>query len=293
MPSRPSGKSFQQLGSTIAFTGRSPGSPSSSWLALCALHHLLLFLLCIEAYRLLAAPHGEQRPVRTFSVVVAASVLVHGFAAPGYGQSRRDSGVVIFRGGETPSVTNSRSGRGFIAGTSTKTTGEKTANRNGSPSNGALTVKSSLLREQAVARDLPSEAPLNQYELSGHYGPRLDPFNHHPAFHPGLDMEAPYGSTVYSTGAGAVIFTGTMDTYGRTVEIEHGHGITTRYAHLDRILVASGQMVGLHTPIGELGSTGRSTGPHLHYEVRVAGVAVDPAKFMQRGTGTVQTAGQR
>jgi murein DD-endopeptidase MepM/ murein hydrolase activator NlpD len=220
--------------------------------------------------------------MRTFPIVVAASVLVISLVAPEVAQSRGNSGVMIFRGGETPSVTSPRSGRVFITGKGTTT-------------NRALTVKSSPLgeREQLVAKDIPSEAPLNQYVLSGHYGPRLDPFTHDPAFHPGLDMEAPYRSTVYSTGAGTVIFTGTMDTYGRTVEIDHGHGIMTRYAHLDRILVVQGQTVGLHTPIGELGNTGRSTGPHLHYEIRVGGVAVDPAKFMRPGRGLVQVAGQR
>jgi murein DD-endopeptidase MepM/ murein hydrolase activator NlpD len=121
----------------------------------------------------------------------------------------------------------------------------------------------------------------------------VDPINHRESFHPGLDMDAPYRTTVYSTGAGTIIFTGNMDSYGRVVEIDHGHGIITRYAHLHRILVAKGQKVGLHTPIAELGSTGRSTGPHLHYEVRLDGQAVDPAKFMQAGKNVVQVSGQQ
>ena len=145
-----------------------------------------------------------------------------------------------------------------------------------------------------LAKNLPLAAPLStQYSIGSEFGARIDPINHRASFHPGLDFDAPYESTVYSTGAGTVIFTGTMDSYGRVVEIDHGHGIVTRYAHLHRILVAKGQRVNLHTPIAELGSTGRSTGPHLHYEVRVDGTAVDPAKFMQAGKNVVQVSGQQ
>jgi len=144
-----------------------------------------------------------------------------------------------------------------------------------------------------LAKVLPLASPLGQYQLGSGYGPRVDPINHKESFHPGLDLDAPYRSTVYSTGAGTVIFTGNMDSYGKVVEIDHGHGIVTRYAHLHRILVAKGQKVGLHSPIAELGSTGRSTGPHLHYEVRVDGQTVDPAKFMQAGRNVVQVSGQQ
>ncbi len=146
---------------------------------------------------------------------------------------------------------------------------------------------------QKLAKNLPLASPLTQYQLGSDYGARVDPINHKQSFHPGLDMDAPYRTTVYSTGAGTVIFTGNMDSYGKVVEIDHGHGIVTRYAHLHRILVAKGQTVGLHTPIAELGSTGRSTGPHLHYEVRVDGQTVDPAKFMQAGKNVVQVSGQQ
>jgi murein DD-endopeptidase MepM/ murein hydrolase activator NlpD len=144
-----------------------------------------------------------------------------------------------------------------------------------------------------LAKNLPLAAPLKQYSIGSEFGARIDPINHRASFHPGLDFDAPYETTVYSTGAGIVIYTGTMDSYGRVVEIDHGHGIVTRYAHLHRILVAKGQRVNLHTPIAELGSTGRSTGPHLHYEVRVDGTAVDPAKFMQAGKNVVQVSGQQ
>jgi murein DD-endopeptidase MepM/ murein hydrolase activator NlpD len=143
-----------------------------------------------------------------------------------------------------------------------------------------------------LAKMLPLAAPLNQYQLGSPFGPRVDPINHRPSFHPGLDLTAPYESPVYSTGPGTVIFTGTRDDYGRMVEIDHGHGIVTRYAHLHRILVARGQKIAAHVEIGELGSTGRSTGPHVHYEVLVDGTPLDPAKFMEVGKNVVQISGQ-
>jgi murein DD-endopeptidase MepM/ murein hydrolase activator NlpD len=139
-----------------------------------------------------------------------------------------------------------------------------------------------------LAKMLPLNAPLPQYQFESPFGARIDPINHRTAFHPGLDLAAPYKSPVYSTAPGRVVFTGERDSYGRMVEIDHGHGIVTRYAHLHKILVARGQQVGGHTPIGELGSTGRSTGPHVHYEVLVEGTPLDPAKFMEAGKNVVQ-----
>jgi murein DD-endopeptidase MepM/ murein hydrolase activator NlpD len=143
-----------------------------------------------------------------------------------------------------------------------------------------------------LAKMLPLAAPLVQYQFESGFGLRIDPINHRTAFHPGLDLSAPYQTPVYSTAPGTVTFTGTRDAYGRMVEIDHGHGIVTRYAHLHRILVARGQKIGAHVEIGELGSTGRSTGPHVHYEVLVDGTPLDPAKFMEVGKNVVQISGK-
>jgi murein DD-endopeptidase MepM/ murein hydrolase activator NlpD len=143
-----------------------------------------------------------------------------------------------------------------------------------------------------LAKMLPLAAPLVQYQFESGFGLRIDPINHRTAFHPGLDLSAPYKTPVYSTAPGTVIFTGNRDAYGRMVEIDHGHGIVTRYAHLHRILVARGQKIGAHVAIGELGSTGRSTGPHVHYEVLVDGTPLDPAKFMEVGKNVVQINGK-
>jgi len=140
-----------------------------------------------------------------------------------------------------------------------------------------------------IAKLLPLRPPLNgRYEVGSPFGPRRDPFNRRAAFHTGIDLDAPYRSAVYSTAPGVVIFTGWQEGYGRTVEVDHGHGIVTLYAHLHRILVARGERVAVHVKVGELGSTGRSTGPHLHYEIRLDGRPVNPEKFLEAGKNVVQ-----
>ncbi len=144
---------------------------------------------------------------------------------------------------------------------------------------------------QKIIRTLPLAAPLPHYTLESGFGGRLDPFTRKPGFHPGLDLVAPYGSPVYSTAPGVVSFAGAKNDYGKVVEIDHGHGFVTRYAHLHRVTVALGQHVSVHQQVGELGSTGRSTGPHLHYEVLVNGTAQDPEKFLQAGKNVVQANG--
>ena len=141
---------------------------------------------------------------------------------------------------------------------------------------------------QKLMSTLPLKAPLDEYRLESPFGPRIDPINHRKAFHSGLDLSAAYRTHVYSTAPGTVIYAGSEDAYGRVVEIDHGHGIVTRYAHLHRSFVVKGQKVTAHYAIGELGSTGRSTGPHVHYEIVVDGVPQDPAKFIGVGKNVVQ-----
>ena len=145
---------------------------------------------------------------------------------------------------------------------------------------------------QTLAASLPLAAPLAHYQVESGFGSRSDPFRHRQAFHSGVDLSAPYRTPVLSTAPGTVTFTGVKDDYGRVVEITHAHGIVTRYAHLHRILVAPGQKVRVHQEIAELGSTGRSTGPHVHYEVLVDGTAVDPEKFLQAGKGVELISGK-
>jgi murein DD-endopeptidase MepM/ murein hydrolase activator NlpD len=140
-----------------------------------------------------------------------------------------------------------------------------------------------------VAKLLPLRSPIDaKYTLASPFGIRRDPFNHRPAFHPGVDLDAPYKSPVYSTAPGVVVFTGWDDGYGKLVKIYHGHGIETYYAHLNRILVAKGEHVAAHVEVGLLGTTGRSTGPHLLYEVCLDGHPVDPVRFLEAGGHLVQ-----
>ena len=136
---------------------------------------------------------------------------------------------------------------------------------------------------QRVMRTLPLSAPLEQYQLSSGFGLRTDPMNGRKAMHRGLDFRAALKSPVYVTAPGKVTYAGWSGPYGRMVEVDHGHGIRTRYAHLKKILVKSGQTVANREKIGLVGSSGRSTGPHLHYEVRYKGVPLNPQKFVTAG----------
>lgn len=135
---------------------------------------------------------------------------------------------------------------------------------------------------QVVAR-LPLSMPIkNAVERSG-FGRRVDPLNGHMAFHPGLDLAAPSNSEVYSTSDGVVVSAGRDGAYGNMIDIDHGFGIVTRYGHLKHINVKKGDKVKRGDVIGIEGSTGRSTGDHLHYEVRYNGQPVNPRKFLQAG----------
>ncbi len=133
---------------------------------------------------------------------------------------------------------------------------------------------------RGLAQVLPLEAPLAHYQIGSPFGPRIDPFNHRLGFHTGIDMDAPYMSPVYATAPGTVVYAGYFGDYGKVVEINHGFGIETLYAHLHRCLVSVGQQVAAQAEIGLVGTTGRSTGPHVHYEVRVNGQPQDPEKFL-------------
>jgi murein DD-endopeptidase MepM/ murein hydrolase activator NlpD len=132
-----------------------------------------------------------------------------------------------------------------------------------------------------VYNALPLAAPMKDYRLSSRYGRRTDPFNKRLAMHHGLDFAAPYRSPVIAPGAGTVKFAAWRSRYGRTVEIDHGFGVMTRFAHLSKITVEKGQTVNVGDLIGKLGSSGRSTGPHLHYEVHYKGKTLNPLKFLR------------
>ncbi len=137
-----------------------------------------------------------------------------------------------------------------------------------------------LVALNSLVKVVPVSAPLASYDIGSPFGVRGDPMNGRAAYHTGIDLLAPYMTPVYATAAGVVAYSGYRDDYGKVVEIDHGNGIATRYAHLHRQTVSVGQRVAAHTQIGFLGSTGRATGPHVHYEVLVNGEPQDPAKFL-------------
>ncbi len=136
---------------------------------------------------------------------------------------------------------------------------------------------------QDIVRSLPLTMPLSQYRISSRYGSRRDPVNGRKARHSGTDLAAPPGTSIYVTAPGKVVYAGRRGRFGRTIEVDHGYGIRTRYAHLRKILVKVGQEVENREKIGLVGSSGRSTGPHVHYEVRYQGRAQNPMKFLKAG----------
>jgi len=134
---------------------------------------------------------------------------------------------------------------------------------------------------------LPLAEPLAGTALTSQFGRRIDPILQRPAFHTGVDFRARKGQPVRTTAAGKVVLAKFNGGYGKTIEIDHGNGITTRYGHLSRIAVKVGDIVAKGDIIGGAGSTGRSTGPHLHYEVRVSGKPTDPMRYIRAGNAII------
>ena len=119
--------------------------------------------------------------------------------------------------------------------------------------------------------------------MTSPFGVRTDPFFGRPAMHSGIDLRGEIGEPVHATADGRVTRAGRDGGYGNMIEINHGHGLSTRYGHLSKIEVKVGQRVTIGQVIGLIGSTGRSTGPHLHYETRINGEPVNPQKFLRAG----------
>jgi murein DD-endopeptidase MepM/ murein hydrolase activator NlpD len=153
----------------------------------------------------------------------------------------------------------------------------------------AATDMSDMRSLNVAAQKLPFYRPTNNPALSSSYGVRFDPFTHRPAFHSGLDFPGAFYTPIMATAPGVISFTGVRSGYGNTIEIDHGGGFKTRYAHLQAISVRVGQRVAIGQRVGAMGSTGRSTGPHLHYEVWANGRAQNPNRFMKAGEYVQQT----
>jgi murein DD-endopeptidase MepM/ murein hydrolase activator NlpD len=136
---------------------------------------------------------------------------------------------------------------------------------------------------QKTAAGLPLTTPMSKGSITSRFGVRTDPFRRRPAMHTGIDFRAPSGQPARATAGGKVISAGYEGGYGNMVEIDHGGGITTRFAHLSKIIAKKGQTIAKGDVVGNTGNTGRSTGPHLHYEIRVNGRAIDPMNFIRAG----------
>ncbi|MFD2343186.1 peptidoglycan DD-metalloendopeptidase family protein [Sinorhizobium terangae] len=141
-----------------------------------------------------------------------------------------------------------------------------------------------LEKTRDAARKLPLQSPAPTIDVTSNFGNRLDPFLGRLALHAGIDFRTSIGTRIRSAAGGTVTTAGPTGGYGNMVEIDHGDGVVTRYAHLSVILVNVGDHVRAGDVIAKSGSTGRSTGPHLHYEVRLNGRAVDPVRFLRAGT---------
>jgi murein DD-endopeptidase MepM/ murein hydrolase activator NlpD len=149
----------------------------------------------------------------------------------------------------------------------------------------AAAVLDQLNGLSAAVGHVPLAPPVSSasFDKSSGFGPRVDPFTRRYAFHSGVDFAGPWGSVVHATAPGVVVFAGNRGGYGNMVEVDHGFGIHTRYGHLSAIGVKIGTQVEKGANLGRVGSTGRSTGPHVHYEVWYDDVAKNPTNFIEAG----------
>lgn len=148
---------------------------------------------------------------------------------------------------------------------------------------GFSTLFSSLQRLDGIAKTaayIPSGRPVDKLVLTSNFGVRSDPFNRSARMHKGIDIPGPIGTPIHATADGIISRAGWASGYGNLVQISHGSGMETRYGHMSKLLVAENSYVKRGQIIGLMGSTGRSTGSHLHYEVRVDGAAINPLPFV-------------
>jgi murein DD-endopeptidase MepM/ murein hydrolase activator NlpD len=143
-------------------------------------------------------------------------------------------------------------------------------------------LENALLEKTLKARQIPTAQPVDGVTGSG-YGSRVDPFTGRAAFHQGIDFNAPSGTDIHAAAGGVVLTSEWHPGFGNLVEVEHGNDLITRYAHASKVMVKAGDLVKRGQKIAEVGSTGRSTGPHLHFEVLVNGVPQNPMSFLAAG----------
>ncbi len=144
-----------------------------------------------------------------------------------------------------------------------------------------LVLESTLTQASAARKFLPTQAPVPGSFRSSDFGWRIDPFTGENVFHEGVDITAQEGLPILAAAGGVVVFAGLHPQYGNMVEVDHGNELLTRYGHAARLLVKVGDIVQRGSKIAEVGNTGRSTGAHLHFEVRLKGAAQNPARFLR------------
>ncbi len=144
-------------------------------------------------------------------------------------------------------------------------------------------ININLSEQYNLLKHKPSIMPTYGW-ITSKFGERKDPFTGKKEFHPGIDIANDYNTPIYASADGEVIYAGVLSGYGNVIKIDHGYGYITMYAHLKKILVSNGTKVSRHQLIAKMGSTGKSTGPHLHYEVRLFNKKTDPFKFIDRDT---------
>ncbi len=147
-----------------------------------------------------------------------------------------------------------------------------------------MTVLESRLFDQKIRKSMiPTEAPVHDASIGSPFGWRIDPFTGRTALHTGLDFAADTGTAIVAAAGGVVVTQEFHPSYGNMIEIDHGNDLVSRYAHASKVLVKKGDLIRRGQKIAEIGTTGRSTGPHLHFEVLVQGVQQDPQKFLTAG----------
>lgn len=144
-----------------------------------------------------------------------------------------------------------------------------------------VALETLLMQDKLSKKLLPSVPPITTGWFSSNFGWRTDPFTGNSAMHEGVDYMVPTGTSIHASAGGMVVYSDLHPQYGNMIEIDHGNQVITRYAHCSKLLVKVGQMVRRGKEVALSGSTGRSTGPHLHFEVRYKGIAQNPVRFLE------------
>jgi murein DD-endopeptidase MepM/ murein hydrolase activator NlpD len=231
----------------------------------------------------LALLHSLRKPAERISARIRSAIATAGLSAA---QLRLPAGALAKKGS-----TAEATGGPFVP-LPTDTPDNAAFARAATETQNAIATAERL---RLVESYVPLAAPLPDHPaVTSPFGSRIDPFFGRPALHTGVDLRENYGAPVRATANGTVVFASADGGYGNMVEIDHGNGLTTRYAHLSRFEVRPGQKVKAGTIVGRIGTTGRTTGPHLHYETRIDGTPVDPERFLKAGARLrMAEAGQR